>query len=382
MARKGKRTPAPPARPEPLPPALLEAVARAPADDVPRLVAADWFAEHGQPERAELIALQCRLERLEPASPEREGLLERTNALLRSGLAGRPEVPHVELGWVRGFAGSVAGEPADLLAAAAQLSALPLPVERLALGDGDARALEKLVATPFWAGVRVLHLEVLSDRTAPLLLESGALARVAHLAVGRVRDLDRRAWGQLARGASLGALRSLVLRGAPAGPWCRAAPSLPRLELLGLEHCNLTPEDLRALARSQVWPRLQTLDLAMNPLAAEGAETLAAAPPGALRGLDLSWCRLGPSGLRALAAGGLGPRILKLRHDGLSGAALDALLDAPLATNLEWLDVRGNEVGPATLQKLAARWGGMEKGDRLLFRATAAARGEARLPEK
>ncbi|HVK16531.1 MAG TPA: TIGR02996 domain-containing protein [Fimbriiglobus sp.] len=46
---------------------LLRAVVAASADDVPRLVAADWLDEHGQPERAEFIRVQVELARLETA---------------------------------------------------------------------------------------------------------------------------------------------------------------------------------------------------------------------------------------------------------------------------------------------------------------------------
>jgi uncharacterized protein (TIGR02996 family) len=41
--------------------ALLKAVCRNKADDLPRLVYADWLDEHGRPERAEFIRLQCAL---------------------------------------------------------------------------------------------------------------------------------------------------------------------------------------------------------------------------------------------------------------------------------------------------------------------------------
>jgi uncharacterized protein (TIGR02996 family) len=49
---------------------LLRAVVAAPADDVPRLVAADWLDEHRQPERAEFIRIQIELARLEAAREE------------------------------------------------------------------------------------------------------------------------------------------------------------------------------------------------------------------------------------------------------------------------------------------------------------------------
>ncbi len=39
--------------------ALLQAVVDSPADDLPRLVAADWLDDHDDPERAEFIRLQC-----------------------------------------------------------------------------------------------------------------------------------------------------------------------------------------------------------------------------------------------------------------------------------------------------------------------------------
>ncbi len=45
--------------------ALLKAVVDSPADDLPRLVAADWLDERDDPERAEFIRLQCAVAREE-----------------------------------------------------------------------------------------------------------------------------------------------------------------------------------------------------------------------------------------------------------------------------------------------------------------------------
>ena len=39
--------------------AFLSAIARRPEDDLPRLMFADWLDEHGDPDRAEFIRLQC-----------------------------------------------------------------------------------------------------------------------------------------------------------------------------------------------------------------------------------------------------------------------------------------------------------------------------------
>ena len=41
--------------------AFLAAICAAPDEDLPRLVFADWLDEHGEPERAEFIRLQCEL---------------------------------------------------------------------------------------------------------------------------------------------------------------------------------------------------------------------------------------------------------------------------------------------------------------------------------
>lgn len=46
--------------------AFLEAICREPAEDVHRLVFADWLDEHGEPERAEFIRVQCELARTDP----------------------------------------------------------------------------------------------------------------------------------------------------------------------------------------------------------------------------------------------------------------------------------------------------------------------------
>src|SRR5690242_12611585 len=46
--------------------AFLHAIRENPGDDGPRLVYADWLDEHGQPERAEFIRVQCQLAPLEP----------------------------------------------------------------------------------------------------------------------------------------------------------------------------------------------------------------------------------------------------------------------------------------------------------------------------
>ena len=61
--------------------AFLEAIADEPDDDGPRLVFADWLEERGDV-RAELIRVQCALERLAPTDPARRALEARAAAIL------------------------------------------------------------------------------------------------------------------------------------------------------------------------------------------------------------------------------------------------------------------------------------------------------------
>jgi hypothetical protein len=269
----------------------------------------------------------------------------------------KPSVFNVEVGLVRGFPGSVRGDPSDILAAARQLTELPLPIDTVGLtnvlGTSD---LEALFATPFWAGVRVLHLDDLDDVAAPPIFETGKMERLEHLVLERAEDLDRTSWALLARADLLPSLRSLRIHHANAAQWIRNKPALPKLELLWMEGCALQHEDIKRLTRTPVWQRLDNVAL-RNALFLEGAAAIAASPPPRLRALDLSWCKLGPGGLLALARSEtLQPMSLQVRQNSLSGPAAAQLIDAPSMQRLEWLDVRGNKLDAKTVAELRARF--------------------------
>src|SRR5262245_38829145 len=81
--------------------ALLAAIREAPDDDAPRLVYADWLDEHGQPERAEFIRVQCELARHDSAelrTREAELLAER-----HDDFAGALAFPGLQFRFRRGF---------------------------------------------------------------------------------------------------------------------------------------------------------------------------------------------------------------------------------------------------------------------------------------
>src|SRR5262245_32988540 len=63
--------------------AFLKAIAKDPENDAPRLVFADWLDEHGQPERAEFIRLQCALIELPENHPDRPPKAARAEQLLK-----------------------------------------------------------------------------------------------------------------------------------------------------------------------------------------------------------------------------------------------------------------------------------------------------------
>jgi uncharacterized protein (TIGR02996 family) len=60
--------------------AFLQAILAAPADDVPRLVYADWLEDRGDP-RAEFLRLSCKLTELAPTDPTASRLGARLNEL-------------------------------------------------------------------------------------------------------------------------------------------------------------------------------------------------------------------------------------------------------------------------------------------------------------
>src|SRR5262245_31186099 len=87
---------------------LLAEIVANPDDDAVRLVFADWCEDNGEPDRAEFIRAQMRLETISEGDPERLDLEERALDLLaehRAGwLAHLPRWAHyLRLTWRRGF---------------------------------------------------------------------------------------------------------------------------------------------------------------------------------------------------------------------------------------------------------------------------------------
>lgn len=135
---------------------LLAAVCENPADDVPRLILADWYDDQGQEARAEFIRLGCELEALGTMTPgslrnassydfgreaerdDRRAIVIRRRLLeLQSSHKsvwwsdyGGPKVTVLE--WTRGFTSHVAMTCADWLESWDQIVRLQ-PIEKVTL---------------------------------------------------------------------------------------------------------------------------------------------------------------------------------------------------------------------------------------------------------
>jgi uncharacterized protein (TIGR02996 family) len=269
--------------------AFLRAVIEQPDDDLPRLVYADWLDEHGEPERAEFIRVQCELARLPLDGPRAGKLRNREQALLggnrwrqwAGSLAAFADEFHYRRGFVEGL---TLGAAAFLRHTAAILAAAPLSHVRLT----DAwEEIDKLAASPHLERIRRLSLwgNHLRDEDVSRLAESPHLAYLEWLDLG---------WNLIG----------------PAGAEALAqSPHFLSLSFLDLSSNELGAAGARALARSIFFQPLQALSLEATNLGAAGVEALAYQQGlPALIELNLSRNSIGRDGIHALLYGPMARR--------------------------------------------------------------------------
>jgi uncharacterized protein (TIGR02996 family) len=327
--------------------AFLRDICEHPDDEAPRLVYADWLDEHGRPERAEFIRVECELEHTEEHSPRWRQLSVRQLALIR---AHKKEWAAPFKGWTystrfrRGFVEMVLLSPKQFTARAAELFRL--------------------------APVRILQFTRLNEpnlmRVAPATVEALAampeLRRASGLGFGNQFLTDDVLQAFLAAadlrhltGLSLNLCR-LTITGLEA---LAAAPGLAGLSGLNLHGNNLNDGAVAALVRAPAF-RLEALDLTRNQITDAGARALAASPSLAgLRKLSLWGNQLTDEGFRALVQS---PHLVALTHleVGLYGmpsrfteASLRALAQSPAPPRLTALDLGGSLVADPGLAALA-----------------------------
>ncbi len=384
--------------------AFLEAIREDPEDDSPRLIYADWLEDHGDADRAAFIRVQCELARFPADDARRSELQARERRLLvrhyGEWTAGCREWPaHLhQVRFRRGFVSRLSGwQPHPFLEQAPAI-----------FGTHPVRDLGILAQTEGWGSalgdctlLRRLRTLRLRARPDDLL----ALCRSVYLSDLEVLDLSANMSAEGAIGALLGAggrvlppamrsLRCLVLHhnllGDGGVSFLCGSPLAHTLDRLDLStNWAVTPDGLRTLIDSPLWPRLRELDLGniaksseeTGRLLAAGlarshlvrlglsggprdgvrgaalAEALAAAPSwGPLGALSLYMCQVGSAGWAALAGCPhlAGLTWLDLRLCGLTTADAEALAACPHLAGLTVLKLGGNRIEDRGVEALAA----------------------------
>ena len=278
---------------------LLAAVVANPDDDGPRLVLADWYDEHGEPERAEFIRVQISIASKDEFDPSYRSLIRREKELLRDRghlwkipeLKGRQEFRRgfVEFVWMRGD---------RLLAEAKRIELVPT-VRRLRVSAVDRR-MKDLAELPWFS--RICEIDLSNNSmvrfTLPDLFEEVDCSGIKTLVLRNVRlwaeeletllghpgfpslarfDVSGNPFGDdgiavLAASSRLESLRELIFRsdGQDVGDSVHAvgmaslaaSKSLLRLQTLDLFGHNPGSNGLVSLFGSPVLTNVQTLCLA------------------------------------------------------------------------------------------------------------------------
>jgi uncharacterized protein (TIGR02996 family) len=391
---------------------FLRAIIASPDDDTPRLVCADWLDEHGEPERAELIRVQCGLARLRYDDGRVSELQAREYRLLSGHLpAWREEYPYGR--FHRGFLEELAYCRPEFFVGAGPTLFPRHPIRDVEIGSQEDPGWGQLVADcPHLARVEMLRLtkqrshatdftDFLAILASPHLTGLTALdASGGHgygddglLTLLGVREgplFGRRDAGPL---PSLHNLRRLALngmaltdRGVRALAESPLGQTLSHLDLSANE--GITADGIRALIDSPLWSRLEELNLGriyfrngaavrqvigalprsrITRLGLGGAlfrearhldlaEALATAPSwGRLEALDLSWCSLAGRGIDLLTECPhlAGLRWLNLANTRLTPRDAERLAGCPRLAGLTALRIQSHEMGDAQMKALA-----------------------------
>jgi uncharacterized protein (TIGR02996 family) len=325
-------------------------------DDTRRLVFADWLDENGDPERAELIRLQCRLWGMQHDDPEVQDACARCEALVTANwprwTAGFPRCalrdtpPH----FVRGFISMASLTGAQLLKHGADLVRLT-PINDLNLSHVTPESLR----SPVLAEVGGLYLAIVDSARVEALAAHPNLSNLRRLFVSNgFNDRTYRPTVRLSRAAvralianpSLSGLQQFEVNGTKHGDAVAlgiAAGSFTRLEDLSLYHSNVSADGLKALVNSASAPTLTNLHLAGNHFGDTGIHHLVEAPALThVECMNLIGCGLTAESARLLAEwpGLRTVRWLQIGANGLTEADADRIRNSPFAVALKDLSAR------------------------------------------
>lgn len=208
--------------------------------------------------------------------------------------------------------------PNELLALAYLKSLNTLETLELSALALDVEDLEALAQAETLSQLKSLYLR----RTG---VDASAIEVVA---AGRWRALERL---DMSRGR---------LRGAR---W-EALTSLPKLEGLTLDGCDLTAQDLEGMARAGLSAKLKRLSVESNGFADPGAQTWSSFEGGRLESLQLGGNCFGLKSVQAIPWRGLEQLMeLRLGDVGLDGLSLSVMIEGVRRERLESLILWGNQ---------------------------------------
>jgi uncharacterized protein (TIGR02996 family) len=383
--------------------AFLRSIIAAPDDDLPRLVYADWLDENGDPDRAELIRVQCELAKMPDHDPRRRSLEDREHELLGehevgwlSGLPGYIQ----EWEWRRGFVYEVSAslvqiqnDPNESFAGhpVTSLRAVPHPADS---GDEDdwfrdrlrfraydwsswtwVKHLQRLDLSPWdgvdadfvtnesFAGVREWNLT--DQITVPDL--PWVLDRMPGRAVIRLMSFG--GWNQTPPGVAFSSggysvppgvlvssllgmpLEKLNVRGANFHSSSLhdllAAPFAATLKHLDISDNPIAPDAYKAFQHTHRSLRLDKLDVSGTPLAGISLEPLLNSPAlESLTKLEMNGCGSARRNMEVLARSPFWRQATELRaHSGtIPASTLEPLCGSSGPPALRLLDLADNYV--------------------------------------
>lgn len=375
---------------------LLAAILAHPADDLARLVYADWIEEQGDPDRARFIRAQVELARVSPWEPFA------VHARLQApewyhGEPWRQHLPdlgpsgtlawHPDVAFRRGLGWGLSVRFVPALIEAGPMLCDQVPLGHLELGEGTLDDWRALARSPW-----LTRIESVRFRTTPIepltaLIESPYSTGIRHLHFERANGAGM---PELLRRLMLAPLgRQLHSLGLKNGPW-DVQDMIESMSMLPAPSClehfewiggNLTPDWLRDLLKVPLLQNLTSLGLQYNRLENAGCQvlvdavqtsrlrqldlrdtwvdvpacnTLAQGDWSALRHLNLARNSLTTLGQGAVSWGGAlqGLRSLVIRHSGTEDATLAGLVEAGIWPQLVELDVFRNHITDRGVQSL------------------------------
>jgi len=375
--------------------ALLRGVFQSPEDDTARLVLADFLEENGEPDRAQLIRLQCELAREQARSPRARELDKQLRPLiarLRAAVV-EPMPEGVKAEFHRGFlhldtdlytfreVGSLPArftslfqngwievvrmsgyyfdilreDHATLFSLVGELDFSTHPMLDNALLSVAARYAD-MRATGRLCRVKVAkrdrkafeqYLAVQDGRTVADPVSPRETDRAHHGLTPQSLDL-------LIKAGRLRAARRIFLDGAVGdrGADQLAAANLTGVEGLYLTRFGMSAAGLAALANAGTLANLRELGLASSPLYPSHIAAIAAGSAlGNLRALELGDSALADAAALELAGSTNLPHLTRLNLDRnqLTAAGIGAILRSANFPALAMVDVSNNSIDPADL---------------------------------